>query len=55
MAQQLDSVRDQAAQKNLNLTYVLNRLADYELEARRQTAIALRFRQSQLSDKSTID
>jgi len=55
MAQQLDSVLDQAAQKNLNLPAVLNRLADYELEARLQTAIALRFRQSQLNDKTTID
>lgn len=55
MAQQLDSVLDQASQKNLNLPAVLNRLADYELEARRQTAIALRFRQSQLPDRPTID
>lgn len=55
MAHQLDSVLEQAAQKNLNLTATLTRLADYELEARRQTAIALRFRQSQLGDKPTID
>jgi DNA replication protein DnaC len=55
MAHQLDSVLEQAAQKNLNLTATMNRLADYELEARRQTAIALRYSQSQLSDKPTID
>lgn len=55
MAHQLDFVLEQAAQKNLNLTTTMNRLADYELEARRQTAIALRYSQSQLSDKPTID
>lgn len=55
MALQLDLVMEQAAQKNLNLAATLNRLADYELEARRQTAIALRYSQSQLGDKPTID
>ena len=55
MAQQLDLVLEQASQKNLNLAAAMNRLADYELEARRQTAIALRYCQSQLSDKPTID
>jgi DNA replication protein DnaC len=55
MAHQLDLVLEQAAQKNLNLTATMNRLADYELEARHQTAIALRYRQSQLADKPTID
>lgn len=55
MAHQLDSVLEQAAQKNLNLTTTMNLLADYELEARRQTAIALRYSQSQLNDKPTID
>jgi len=55
MAQQLDLVLEQASQKNLNLAAAMNRLADYELEARRQTAITLRYCQSQLSDKPTID
>jgi DNA replication protein DnaC len=55
MAQHLDLVLEQAAQKNLNLATTLNRLTDHELEARRQTAIALRYRQSHLIDKPTLD
>ena len=47
MAQHLDLVLDQAAQKNLNGVAILHRLADHELEARRQTAITSRYRQSQ--------
>jgi DNA replication protein DnaC len=55
MAQQLDPVMAQAAEKNLNLIDTLQRLTDYELEARRQSAITLRYRQSQLFDKPTLD
>jgi len=55
MAQHLDLVLDQAAQKNLNGVATLHRLADHELEARRQTAITSRYRQSRLVDKPTLD
>ena len=55
MAQHLDLVLEQAAQKNLNLVTTVNRLTDHEIEARRQTAIALRYRQSHLIDKPTLD
>ena len=55
MVQNLEAVLEQAAQKNLQPTAMLHRLVDYELEARRQTAIASRYRQSHLLDKPTLD
>ena len=55
MAQNLEAVLEQAAQKNLQPTAILHRLVDHELEARRQTAIASRYRQSHLLDKPTLD
>lgn len=55
MAQNLEAVLEQAAQKNLQPTALLQRLVDYELEARRQTAIASRYRHSHLLDKPTLD
>jgi DNA replication protein DnaC len=44
-----------AAQKNLSLTDTLERLLDLELEQRRLTRIATRFKQSRLDEKITID
>jgi DNA replication protein DnaC len=55
MLQQLDTTLEHAAQKNLNVVTTLNLLADIELEQRWQNAIHLRWRQSALREKRTID
>ena len=55
MADQLDTVIEAAATQNLDLLGTLSRLADLDLEQRFQNAIALRWRQSKLADKLTID
>ncbi|MBT8407972.1 MAG: IS21-like element helper ATPase IstB [Deltaproteobacteria bacterium] len=55
MAHHLASVIAQANQKNLNFLSTFNLLADIELEQRWQDAIALRWRQSKLNEKITID
>jgi DNA replication protein DnaC len=55
MADQLDTVIEAAATQNLDLLGTLSRLADIELEQRFHNAIALRWRQSKLADKLTID
>jgi len=55
MLQQLDPTLAQATQKNLDVVTTLNLLADIELEQRWQNAILLRWRQSALKDKRTID
>ena len=55
MLQQLDPILEQATQKNLDVVTTLNLLADIELEQRWQNAILLRWRQSALKDKLTID
>lgn len=55
MADQLDTVMETATTQNLDLLGTLSRLADIELEQRFQNAIALRWRQSKLADKLTID
>jgi DNA replication protein DnaC len=55
MLQQLDTTLEQATQKNLDVVTTLNLLADIELEQRWQNAILLRWRQSGLKEKLTID
>lgn len=55
MADELESVMAHAEAHNLDLPSALSRLADIELEQRFQNAIALRWRQSKLADKLTID
>jgi DNA replication protein DnaC len=55
MADELDPVMEHAAAHNLDLLSTLERLADLELEQRFRNAIALRWRQSKLTDKLTID
>ena len=55
MAQELDAVLEDANKKNADFLSVLERLADLEAEHRRQNAIKLRFQQSKLNDKVTID
>lgn len=55
MADQLSATVEQAATTNLDLLTTLSRLADIELEHRFQNAIALRWKQSKLTEKLTID
>jgi DNA replication protein DnaC len=55
MADQLGASMEQAAKNNLDLLTTLTRLADIELEQRFQNAIALRWKQSKLTEKLTID
>jgi DNA replication protein DnaC len=55
MANSLDIVLDDAQQKNHSFLNTLNRLVDLELERRWQSAIKLRFDQSRLPHKVSID
>ena len=55
MLQQLDTTLEQATQRNLNVIATLNLLADLELEHRWHNAMHLRWRQSTLTEKLTID
>lgn len=55
MAVQLEDVLEMASQKNHDLISIFNHLADIELEKRWQNAIDLRWRQSKLTEKITID
>lgn len=55
MSDQLPTVMEQATQNNLDLLTSLRRLVDFELEQRFQNAITLRWKQSKLTEKLTID
>jgi hypothetical protein len=55
MLQQLDTTVERAAQTNLSVVTTLNLLANIELEHRWHNAIHLRWRQSALTEKLTID
>ena len=55
MAQNLPQILDQAADKNLDTVSVLNLLTEMELEQRWQNAIRLKWRQSNLKEKISID
>ena len=55
MAHYLESVLEQANEKNHNSLFVLNQLVELEAEHRWQNAIKLRFQQSKLNEKITID
>ncbi len=55
MAQELDASLQDANKNNTDFLSILDRLADLETEHRRQNAIKLRFRQSKLNEKTTID
>ena len=48
-------VTDLAKQKNWSALQIIEHLLDLELEAREKNRIALRFKQSKLFDKPTID
>lgn len=55
MANSLDIVLADAHSKNQSVLTTLSYLADLELERRRQSAIKLRWEQSKLPDKQSID
>ena len=55
LLQQLDTTLEQAMQSNLNVVATLHLLADLALEHRWHNAIHLRWRQSALTEKLTID
>jgi DNA replication protein DnaC len=55
MAQNLEAILREAGDKNRDSLFVLNQLADLEAEHRWQNAIKLRFQQSKLNEKLTID
>ena len=55
MAQELDTTLQGANQKNADFSSTLERLADLEIEHRWRNAIKLRFRQSRLNEKVTVD
>ena len=55
MAQRLEEVLHQAKEKNRDPLFVLNQLAEAEIEHRMQSAIKLRFQQARLNEKITID
>ena len=55
MAQELETILDEAKQKNTDFLSMLEKLADLETESRWQNSIKLRFQQSRLSEKLTVD
>lgn len=55
MLENLDSVVKQTAEKNLDPWTALSMLADLEIEQRLQNSVALRWRQSKLNEKVSID
>jgi DNA replication protein DnaC len=55
MLENLDSVMKQTAEKNLDPWTALSMLADLEIEQRLQNSMALRWRQSKLNEKVSID
>lgn len=55
MIQNLKPILDEASEKNLDTVSVLNRLAELELEQRWQNSVRLKWRQSNLKEKVSID
>jgi DNA replication protein DnaC len=55
MAQNLETMTNQAASRNLSFPAALERLADLELEARHRRAIERRFKLSRLPAQPTLD
>ncbi len=55
MAQHLETLVKEANEKNRDFLFVLDQLADLETEHRWQNAIKLKFQQSRLNEKITID
>jgi Fe-S cluster assembly ATPase SufC len=55
LAQELDAILQDANKKNTGSLCILERLADLETGHRWQNGIKLRFQQSKLNEKVTID
>ena len=55
MAENLKMVLEEAKAKNLGFLSAMERLVDFEIEQRWRNAIKIRFRQSKLNEKPTID
>lgn len=55
MAQHLEAILKEASEKNRDSLFVLNQLAELEAEHRWHNAVTLRFQQSKLNEKITID
>jgi DNA replication protein DnaC len=55
MAQNVETMAAQAASQNLSFPAALDRLADLELEARRQRSVERRFKLSRLPAQPTVD
>jgi len=51
----LADIIQQAEEQNLSVLQAFDRLLDIELESRKKARIALRFKQSKLAEKSTVD
>lgn len=54
-AQNLSDVLEQSARSNLSPLQTIDRLLEIELDCRAKTRIAMRFKQSRLGEKTTID
>ena len=54
-AQNIENIIEQASQKNLSPLQTIERLIDIEIEERNRARMALRFKQSRLDTKVTID
>ncbi len=54
-ARNLGDILDQAARDNLSVLQAIDRLLEIELDCRKKARIVLRFKQSKLGDKTTID
>lgn len=54
-ADNLSEVIEQAAHKNLSPIQTIDRLLDFEIDARDRARVHLRFKQSKLDEKNTID
>ncbi len=54
-ARNLSDILDQAARDNLSVLQAIDRLLEIELDCRKKARIVLRFKQSKLGDKTTID
>lgn len=54
-AENIGSVLKQGGQKNLSPKQIIERLLDLEIDKRRQARVLLRYKQSKLTEQSTID
>jgi DNA replication protein DnaC len=55
ISQNIEQILEESNEKNLDIIKIFNQLADMELEHKWQNAINLRWRQSKLNEKLTVD